>query len=101
MTMTKLCDRWERVPSSDVIGHEGELVCATFRWSDMEPQGMDWFVGDEVVVKWDGCIHFYSRDACEEQPDYIHICELDDHIARLTKLRDAAIKAYDGLWPRG
>ena len=77
-----------------------------------DPDG--WY---EAMVKWDGCIHFYQagnvpfdatfgqsegpRDesACD---DYIHICDLDDFIARLAALRDAA-RAHFGEkeWPDG
>jgi hypothetical protein len=75
-----------------------------------DPDG--WY---EAVVKWDGCIHFHhagnvpfrddfghsttARDkhACD---DYIHLCDLDDMIARLQALREVAVGYFGETWPR-
>lgn len=61
-------------------------------------------------VKWDGCVHFnryYNTPIGVDHKDgkdmdYLHICDLDEMIKRLTELRDKA-KAYftekRGEWP--
>ncbi len=76
-------------------------------WLELhDPEG--WW---EATVKWDGCVdlhkagnvpfddahgHSYSdmkyRD--EECDDYIHICDLDDAIARLQALREMALAHF-------
>lgn len=58
-------------------------------------------------VKWDGCIHltcYYNgvdpdeadADPNREDSDYIHICDIDDHIAMLQELKAEAIKLFAG-----
>lgn len=50
------------------------------------------------------CTHLYSYDSTSgsagdpsgEQPDYFHLCELDDHIALLVALREARRRFEDG-----
>lgn len=70
----------------------------------------------EAVVKWDGCIHLHhagnvpfdkehgdsqsseaerDKSACD---DYIHLCDIDDAIARLQALKQMAL-AHFGNWP--
>ena len=61
-----------------------------------------------AAVKWDGCIHYYryfnnplddeNRD--DEDTDYIHICDIDDEIERLTQLRDIAKEHFGNDWNR-
>lgn len=76
--------------------------------AEMKDPNSRWY---HATVKWDGCIHFnryHNRpwDPSEvnrhEDVDYLHICDLDAEIARLTELRDKA-KAYftekRGEWP--
>lgn len=53
----------------------------------------------DTVAKWSGegcCLHLYSYvNGAEPNEDpgedemYLHICDLDDHIAEMTALRDA------------
>lgn len=63
-------------------------------------------------VKWDGCIHFsraynepfkeHGHNGSEDNSDYIHICDIDEYIEILTKLRDAAkiyFATHDREWP--
>lgn len=60
-----------------------------------------------------GCIHLHHADnepysaeagfsnkqrACEQQDSYIHICDLDEYIKRLTALRDIAKKHFGEEW---
>lgn len=60
----------------------------------------------KAAIKWDGCIHFEtsgnipfstkermkrSKGACD---DYIHICDLDQHIRDLIALRKLAKKHF-------
>ena len=62
-----------------------------------------WFM---AVAKRDGCVDFYRyfnqpfdlapRD--NEDYDQIHICDLDDMIERLTKLRDTAKNYFGPEW---
>jgi hypothetical protein len=60
-----------------------------------------------AIVKWDGCVDFYryhnwpkgeTPEGREEVSDYIHICDVDDLIARLQALKEAAKTNFDG-WP--
>ena len=46
--------------------------------------------------RWDGCVHYFRHfnlpmhDSARDEDDtnYLHICELDEEIERLTSLRD-------------
>lgn len=87
----------------EVDRHEdGDIYTATFE----DPDG--WY---EAFVKWDGCIDLTryfntplsverGKDRNSDDECYIHICDLDDFIARLQKLRDAAQAAFGEPWPR-
>ena len=68
----------------------------------VDPDG--WY---SAIVKWDGCVDFYSyanspfvegENRDEDCDDYIHICDLDEYIDRLTKLRDEARKHFSNHW---
>lgn len=65
-------------------------------------------------VKFDGCVHlhmagnmpfskeygFHDQERREHACDaYIHICDLDDFIERLIKLREVAKKHFGKDWP--
>lgn len=73
-------------------------------WLELvDPEG--WY---HAIVKFDGCIHFnrYCNIPIHElQPgqeadiDYLHICDLDDTIARLQALRDIAKAHFGEKWP--
>ncbi len=63
-----------------------------------------------AVVKWDGCIHFhsYANVPLELSPDrkdpaccddYLHICDIDEMIADLQKIKAMAFEHF-GEWPR-
>ena len=56
----------------------------------------------DAVVKWDGCIDLYKRypNELEDDPDYVHICDLDDFIARLLELKRIALQHFGEDWPR-
>lgn len=49
--------------------------------------------GNSAIAKWDGCVHLTW------QGDYIHICELDHFIEKMTALRDEARKFFGPNWP--
>lgn len=68
----------------------------------------------EAIVKWDGCVHFHQAGnipfdehygrSDKERPhpavdDYIHICDVDDMIARLQALKAAALEHFGPDWP--
>ena len=83
------------------------------RWKIIQDKSQDYWLEAEdpegwykASVKWDGCIHFnryhnipYSSDNVREDPialtDYLHICDLDEHIERLVELRELAKKYYE------
>lgn len=58
---------------------------------------------DEVTLKWDGCVHYNmgrngikpSEDSTGEQTDYIHICDIDNAIAKLQALKEYGKKHFD------
>jgi hypothetical protein len=60
------------------------------------PDGIDY----NASVKWDGCVHFrrYFNGVRDDNSDYIHFCDLDDEIKRLTALRDMAIEKFGSYW---
>lgn len=64
-----------------------------------------------AIIKWDGCIHYYRifnmpleqdgtqlRTLQEAEADddvgYIHLCDIDEEIARLQALRELALQFY-------
>ncbi len=65
-----------------------------------------------AVAKWDGCVDYYlyhntpkGMDLAndEEMTDYIHICNIDEEIARLQELKRIAANFFaehrpDGIW---
>lgn len=60
-----------------------------------------------AAVRRDGCIHYnryfdrplHMRDEDDDDPDYLHICDIDDEIARLRELKAEAIKHFGPDWP--
>lgn len=68
--------------------------------------GEGWY---SAVVKWDGCIHLnryynfpWGKDPIHpeaDNEDYIHICDLDEFIARLQALKVMA-ETHFGEWPQ-
>jgi len=80
----------------------------TETWLQVEdPEG--WY---GAIVKWDGCIHFDAyanvpihertgdpKEEHRELVDYIHICDIDDMIARLQDLREVAVSHFGEKWP--
>jgi hypothetical protein len=65
--------------------------------------GEGWWSAD---VRFDGCVHLWRYanepkgepgrdDGCD---DYMHICDIDDFIARLTELRDRARERFGPEW---
>jgi len=85
-------------------------------WIDLIYQE-DWEEGDNhywhATVKSDGCIHLdhagnepfnkFQNAGSANRPensadDYIHICNIDEVIDKLTKLKEAAIKHFGENW---
>lgn len=71
----------------------------------VDPDG--WY---SAVVKWDGCVHFrrYHNIPLQDRPsgkehmeleDYLHMCDIDEEIERLQKLKEAALKHFGEDWP--
>lgn len=76
-------------------------------WIDLiykEDGQNDWWV--ECSVKSDGCIHynqcsnlpFGDVDQEENDIEYLHICDLDNFIERMIKLRDKAKEHFGDKW---
>jgi hypothetical protein len=67
-------------------------------WLELrDPDG--WY---EASVKWDGCVHFlrhFNEPDGKGDTDYLHICDLDEEIARLTALRDMSRAHFGPDWP--
>lgn len=41
----------------------------------------------EASVKWDGCVNiWYHNPSTNDDPDYMHICRLEEHIETLSNL---------------
>jgi hypothetical protein len=63
----------------------------------------------DVGVKFDGCVHlrkYYNRprhlQTDEDDQDYIHICDIDDMIETLQKIKKAATEHFEEwrqFWP--
>jgi hypothetical protein len=71
-------------------------------WLELEcPNG--WY---KASVKWDGCVDFYRLHnkplpITEEHPqmvDYVHFCDIDEEIKRLTELKNKAIAFFGEDW---
>jgi hypothetical protein len=76
--------------------------------SDVDEDGLYWW---KCYVTWDGCVQIdraFNRPFGEEGrendhmalEDGMHICDLDEFIERLMKLRDAAKAHFGQDWPR-
>jgi hypothetical protein len=58
---------------------------------------------DEVTLKWDGCIDLRmgmngykpSEDTTGENHQYIHICDIDEMIAKLQALKEYGKKHFN------
>jgi hypothetical protein len=95
-------DDWKRSPDGIAGHHWIDLI------SEVGEDGEHWW---KAYVKWDGCgqidrafnVPFGAPDRDADHmasQDGLHFCDLDDLIARLTKLRDAAKKHFGEDWPR-
>ena len=85
---------------SDIVWNAKEINEFVIQLDD--PEG--WY---SARVKFDGCVDFmryhnWPKDAApagrEEDVDYIHICDVDDMIARLQAIKEAAKKHFKE-WP--
>lgn len=89
-------DKWKIVKTNKT--DDGIIVNVTVHDTEYENK--------EVTFKWDGCIDYrkynnghspdepYSKEK-EESCDYIHICDLKEHISELQSLYDLAVKTVD------
>ena len=93
---------WKPKPNGTIAKH----------WLDLE------FIGSReeyntpvysAAVKWDGCILFSryyngvdymvdSADEMDKNTDILHICDIDELIESLTKLRDKAKEHFGKDW---
>ena len=81
------------------------------------PPGAEWEYGFMAVaedgwrmarVRTDGCVEYFRLHnnpwSGEDHPDdfacQIHLCDIDEEIARLTALKELVMQRYDGDWPR-
>jgi len=82
-----------------------EIINKKEHWLEIQEPG-GWY---SASLKWDGCIDFnrYYNDPKyyqEAHPsdnnlsDYLHICDIDDMIKRLEKLRDIGKKHFGKDW---
>ena len=85
---------------SDIAWNVKEINVTSIQLDD--PDG--WY---SAKVKFDGCVDFYryhnwpkgkAPAGREEMADYIHICDIDDTIARLQAIKKAAIQHFEE-WP--
>jgi len=96
----KLADRtrsteWEKTSTLDAA--DGSPFVVDFEWCDIEGKHVP-FAGDKVTVKQYGCIHYSSHSVNDDEPDYIHICDLDAFIAQLQDLKAKAIAEFGAEW---
>ena len=76
---------------------EGDIVRSD--WLSLRaPEG--WYTAD---VRFDGCVHlrhcFNEPNSFESSAsDYIHICDLDEIIERLTALKKLALNHFGSNW---
>ncbi len=58
-----------------------------------------------ATCKWDGCVHLHVGLPMDRPGgrDYVHICDLDDFILQLERVRDAARAHFgdNGYWKGG
>lgn len=59
----------------------------------------------EAHVRFDGCIHFYrqhnsplEQNKQGELRDYLHICDIEDEIDRLQRLKALAVEQFGENW---
>lgn len=92
---------WKDKPGGTKESHWLDLI------SEVDEDGNYWW---KCYVKWDGCIQIdrafnypFGTEGREQIPnameDGIHICDLDEMIERLTKLRAAAKAHFGEDWP--
>ena len=92
---------WKKNPKGIYESHWIDLI------SDVDEDGHYWW---KCYVKWDGCIQIDrafnvpfgepTRDGDHmAMEDGLHLCDLDEFIERLTKLRDAAKAHFGKEWP--
>jgi hypothetical protein len=73
---------------------------SSYDWGHEDP-----WLEYQVIVKWDGCTHFYQNNLPEGMdpgkygtPEYLHICGLVRFIKDLEELRDLAVKHFGEEW---
>lgn len=97
---------WEADPRGVAEDHWVDLI------SEKDEQGFYWW---HAYIKWDGCIGlshagnipfgepFKFHNEARGHPscdDSFHICDIDDMIERLQKLKAAAEAHFGSDWPR-
>lgn len=72
-------------------------------WLELRSTGHDEW---KFNPRWDGCVHierFSNGDTpdkhSEENRDYLHVCDIDDFIARLVEAKEIARKKFGEQWP--
>lgn len=93
--MTKEQKLWREVPE------ESHTAWLTLH----DPEG--WYTAG---VKFDGCVHLHryfnlprhlrtKQDDERDAPDYYHICDIDEEIARLQAIKALALEYFGEHWP--
>lgn len=49
-----------------------------------------------AICRWDGCVHLYVGCRINDDPDYVHVCDLDAFIGNLQRIRDMAREHFAG-----
>ena len=87
--------KWNIIDQFD--SKDGSKLTVTVRDED------GWY---ECYMKWDGCCQYYvysnvpAGEPNAEEPDTIHICDLDQEIAGLQSLREFARQHFGPDWSR-
>jgi len=98
MTADKLISEWIEDPKGNKSEAWIDLIYNHYK------DGMHWV---HAGVKRDGCIHLrkaynipfpQTNEEIEDNSDYIHICDIDEMIEQLTKLKEVALKHFGSDW---
>lgn len=66
-------------------------------WLEIEGADNSGFDDDSAFVKWDGCLELTL--VADGEVNRIHICDLDNFIARLEEIKKLAKQHFGPTWP--